>query len=65
MMICWISGCLDLVTSELVCELCTNVGDSGDNKSGGLETDISLGCVQEPDCGMELSVLAVCAGGVV
>ena len=46
------------MTSELVCELCTDEGDSGDDKSGGLDTDVSLGGVEDPGCGIELSVLA-------
>ena len=55
----WTSGCLDLVRSELVCELCTNEGNSGDDKSGGLDTDVSLGGMEDPGCGTELLVVAV------
>ena len=47
------------MTSELVCELCTNEGGSGDDRSGALDTDISLGCMEVTDCGIELLVLVV------
>ena len=47
------------MTSELVCEFCTNEGDSVDGKSGALDTDVSLGGVEVTDCGIELLVLAV------
>ena len=47
------------MTSELVGELCTNEEDSDVDKSGILDTDISLGCTEVSDCGIELSVLAV------
>ena len=52
-------GCLDLVTSELVCEFCTNEGDSVDGKSGALDTDVSLGGAEVTDCEIELLLLAV------
>ena len=47
------------MTSELVCEFCTNEGDSVDGRSGALDTDVSLGGAEVTHCGIELSLLAV------